>query len=194
MEDVRNHQEEHVLPAKRKPDPEFVVEAATEGQDDESSKKAKLENSVDGAVSSAAEDKKIGEGSQNDVCSVKDEEEQDEDDEEDYKFEEEEEEDEDEQSNGEAEIDRKGKAIRSDDKGKGKLVEESVHDSDSDSDSSAFGSDSDTDGESDLSDDPLAEVDLDNILPSRTRRRSVHPGVFISNAAGNPKHDGDSDA
>nr|GMC91740.1 nucleolin-like [Ipomoea batatas] len=131
MEEVRNHQEEHVLPAKRKPDPEFAVEAATEGQDDESSKKAKLENSVDGA----AEDKKIGKGSQND-----------------------------------AEIDRKGKAIRSDDKGKGKLVED------------------------DLSDDPLAEVDLDNILPSRTRRRSVHPGVFISSAAGNPKHDGDSDA
>nr|GMC97425.1 histone H2A.Z-specific chaperone CHZ1 [Ipomoea batatas]GMC99541.1 histone H2A.Z-specific chaperone CHZ1 [Ipomoea batatas] len=159
MEEVRNHQEEHVLPAKRKPDPEFAVEAATEGQDDESSKKAKLENSVDGA----AEDKKIGKGSQND-------------------------------SNGEAEIDRKGKAIRSDDKGKGKLVEESVDDSDSDSDSSAIGSDSDADGESDLSDDPLAEVDLDNILPSRTRRRSVHPGVFISSAAGNPKHDGDSDA
>nr|GLL26743.1 protein bfr2 [Ipomoea trifida] len=190
MEEVRNHQEEHVLPAKRKPDPEFAVEAATEGQDDESSKKAKLENSVDGA----AEDKKIGKGSQNDVCSVKDEEDQDEDDEEDYKLEEEEEEDEDEQSNGEAEIDRKGKAIRSDDKGKGKLVEESVDDSDSDSDSSAIGSDSDADGESDLSDDPLAEVDLDNILPSRTRRRSVHPGVFISSAAGNPKHDGDSDA
>lgn len=181
-----------MLPAKRKPDPELIAEAATEGQDDEASKKAKLENSVDGVVSSVAEDKKIGKGSQNEACSVKDEEDEDEDDEEDYKVEEEEE-DEDEQSNGEAEIDRKGKAITSDKKGKGKLVEESLDDSDSDSDSSVFGSDSDTDGESDLSDDPLAEVDLDNILPSRTRRRPVHTGVFISHAAGNPKNDGDTD-
>ncbi|PPD83222.1 hypothetical protein GOBAR_DD19862 [Gossypium barbadense] len=40
--------------------------------------------------------------------------------------------------------------------------------------------DNDSSGESDLSDDPLAEVDLDNILPSRTRRRSVHPGLHIA--------------
>nr|XP_027123914.1 nucleolin-like [Coffea arabica] len=110
--------------------------------------------------------------------------------------EEEEEEDEDEDEDGgedsddddsdaNAEIvDRKGKGIMTDDKGKGKLVEVSQDSSDS-------GSESDAD--SDLSDDPLAEIDLDNILPSRTRRRVVQPGVHISKDQGAKEDEDDSD-
>ncbi|KAF8104824.1 hypothetical protein N665_0166s0010 [Sinapis alba] len=85
---------------------------------------------------------------------------------------------EDEDDDEEEEVDRKGKGISREDKGKGKLieVEESSDDSDDEDDE-----DGDEYDESDLSDDPLAEVDLDNILPSRTRRRSIQPGVYISN-------------
>lgn len=117
------------------------------------------------------------------------EEDEDDEDEGDYEDEEEEEEDEeeddsdDEDSNGNPKIvDRKGKGIMRDAKGKGKLVEESE-------DSSDCGSESDAD--SDLSDDPLAEVDLDNILPSRTRRRVVQPGVYISTSQGTKENEDD---
>ncbi|CAN8305498.1 unnamed protein product [Cochlearia groenlandica] len=58
----------------------------------------------------------------------------------------------------------------------GKLIEE-----EEDDDSEDIDDDEDVDDESDFSDDPLAEVDLDNILSSRTRRRSSQPGLFISN-------------
>ncbi|WOL00969.1 histone H2A.Z-specific chaperone CHZ1-like [Canna indica] len=75
------------------------------------------------------------------------------------------------------------------DKGKGILVEEEREeeeeedDEDSD-DSSDVGSGDeiggDGDDDSDYVDDPLAEVDLDNILPSRTRRRDPPPpGAFF---------------
>lgn len=99
-----------------------------------------------------------------------------------------------EESNGKPEADRKGKGITRDDKGKGKLIAEEDDDGeeDSDDDSSDGGSELE-DGDSDLSDDPLAEVDLDNILPSRTRRRQVQPGVYIANDHGNDKDDDDSD-
>ncbi|KAF3435304.1 hypothetical protein FNV43_RR22391 [Rhamnella rubrinervis] len=99
-----------------------------------------------------------------------------------------------EESNGKAETDRKGKGITRDDKGKGKLIAEEDDDGeeDSDDDSGDGGSELE-DGDSDLSDDPLAEVDLDNILPSRTRRRQVQPGVYIANDHGNDKDDDDSD-
>ncbi|XP_038906649.1 pheromone-processing carboxypeptidase KEX1 [Benincasa hispida] len=96
-----------------------------------------------------------------------------------------------EKSSGKAAEDRKGKGIMKDDKGKGKLIEE---DDDDDEDSSDDGSELDSE-ESDLSDDPLAEVDLDNILPSRTRRRKVHPGVYFATDLGNDDDDSsDSDA
>ncbi|TQD89692.1 hypothetical protein C1H46_024827 [Malus baccata] len=71
------------------------------------------------------------------------------------------------------------------------LVEED--DDDSDDDSSDGGSEFE-DGDSDLSDDPLAEVDLDNILPSRTRRRQVQPGVYIANDIGNEEEDDSDDS
>ncbi|KAL0694346.1 hypothetical protein Bca4012_061526 [Brassica carinata] len=45
--------------------------------------------------------------------------------------------------------------------------------------------------EIDRKDDPLAEVDLDNILPSRTRRRSIQPGVYISNDLGGGNNEDD---
>ncbi|XP_041006037.1 prostatic spermine-binding protein-like [Juglans microcarpa x Juglans regia] len=99
---------------------------------------------------------------------------------------------------GEAEVDRKGKGIVRDDKGKGKLkVEEEDADADDEEDEDND-SDSGTDisnSESDLSDNPLAEVDLDNILPSRTRRRTVQHGVYVANDIGNNDDDSnDSDA
>ncbi|CAF2112754.1 hypothetical protein Bca4012_095594 [Brassica carinata] len=100
-------------------------------------------------------------------------------------------EDEEEEDSIEVEIDRKGKGISREDKGKGKLIEvDESDDSDDDDDDDEDGDEYD---ESDLSDDPLAEVDLDNILPSRTRRRSIQPGVYISNdRSGNHEDDDDS--
>ncbi|CAN6902109.1 unnamed protein product [Brassica oleracea] len=107
---------------------------------------------------------------------------------------EEEEEEEEEEDSIEDEIDRKGKGISREDKGKGKLIEvDESDDSDDDDDDDDDDEDGDEYDESDLSDDPLAEVDLDNILPSRTRRRSIQPGVYISNdRSGNNENDDDS--
>lgn len=108
-----------------------------------------------------------------------------EDDDNDDEDEDEEDDSNDDHSNGNAEVvDRKGKGIMTDDKGKGKLIEESE-------DSKDCGSESD--GDSDLSDDPLAEVDLDNILPTRTRSRSrvVQPGIHIADNQGVKGDDND---
>ncbi|KAL8172444.1 hypothetical protein V2J09_024248 [Rumex salicifolius] len=97
-------------------------------------------------------------------------------------------------SNGKAVIDRKGKGI---------LIEEEEEDDaedeedDSDDDDSSDGGNVSENGgdDSDFSDDPLTEVDLDNILPSRTRRRVVHPGAYIANDVGGADEDSDdSDA
>ncbi|XP_023645149.1 nucleolin [Capsella rubella] len=110
--------------------------------------------------------------------------------------EDEEEDDEEEEEEEVEEVDRKGKGISREDKGKGKLIE--VDDSDDEDDSDDDDDEGfDEDDESDFSDDPLAEVDLDNILPSRTRRRSSQPGVYISNEVcnrgGNDEDDDSSD-
>ncbi|KAM6549509.1 hypothetical protein CsatB_021185 [Cannabis sativa] len=103
-----------------------------------------------------------------------------------------------EDSNGEEEeeVDHKGKGITREDKGKGKLIveEEDEDDDDDDDDSSNGGGSELEDGDSDLSDDPLAEVDLDNILPSRTRRRQVQPGVYIANDKANAEEDDSDDS
>ncbi|RAL48000.1 hypothetical protein DM860_016201 [Cuscuta australis] len=189
MVEARNDEEECALPVKRKPDTDLLDIVTTESLNDDSSKKAKHEKFVAGVVSSNPDVKLIAEKSVSGVfCTVNDEE--DEDDEEDFQAGEEAEVD-DEFSSGEAENDRKGKAIASNYKGKGKLIEESFDDSESDS--SSFESESGTDSES-LSDDPLAEVDLDNILPSRTRRRNALPGFSIfPAAAGKAQHDSDGD-
>ncbi|KAG9446255.1 hypothetical protein H6P81_012383 [Aristolochia fimbriata] len=78
-------------------------------------------------------------------------------------------------SNGKAAID-KGKAVVVENKGKGKLLV-----TDTDSNSSSGGEEClEEDGEDNESlDDPLAEVDLSNILPSRTRRRVADPGAYL---------------
>lgn len=97
------------------------------------------------------------------------------------------EEEEDEDDEGD-EVDVKGKRILKDDKGKGKLIVEEEEDN-GDSSSDDYGNVGvPSESDSDLSDDPLAEVDLDNILPSRTRQRTARPGVFIS---GDGKDGGD---
>ncbi|KAK8479427.1 hypothetical protein V6N13_044224 [Hibiscus sabdariffa] len=96
---------------------------------------------------------------------------------EDDDYEDDDDEEEEEEENGSTPVDRKGKGI---------LIEEendSDDEEDDDDDSSDGGNESE--GESDLSDDPLAEVDLDNILPLRTRRRVVRPGVHIAKEVGN---------
>lgn len=86
----------------------------------------------------------------------------------------------------EAEEEQRQKA-RALDKGKGKMViEEEEEDSDSDSDSDDDGLAGGVVGgegdDSDFCDDPLAEVDLENILPSRTRRRAPQmPGAYLVN-------------
>nr|XP_023898808.1 nucleolin-like [Quercus suber]POE52782.1 hypothetical protein CFP56_60466 [Quercus suber] len=94
--------------------------------------------------------------------------------EEEYEVEDEDDDEDSENGDEKAVVDRKGKGIMRADKGKGKLIEEEKNDDDEDDDDSDndIGGDV-SDGESDLSDDPLAEVDLDNILPSRTRRRGL---------------------
>ncbi|PSS35317.1 Heat shock protein HSP 90-alpha like [Actinidia chinensis var. chinensis] len=178
-------QHEHTLPAKRKPDltsvDEIGIENGAENESGDSKKKQKSEFSADDTIfPSVAEEKEIDDD---------DEEEEDEYITDDDDDEDEDDEDSDEHSNGKAEVvDRKGKGILRDDKGKGKMIEESDETSD--------GLD-DSDGDSsDLSDDPLAEVDLDNILPSRTRGRVHRPGVHISDDLCNNVDDDrdDSDA
>lgn len=159
-------------------------------------KKQKSENS---SADKNCSETKIGEEEDDD-------DDDDEEEEEDYEREEDEDEDEDdededfdeEHSNGEVaiEVDRKGKGIlREDNKGKGKLIQESDDDDSSDDDDDSHGGgggvESDGNSSSDLSEDPLAEVDLDNILPSRTRRRgtSFHPGLCLSK---DPRKNGDA--
>ena len=115
------------------------------------------------------------------LAEVEDDDDDDEEEEEEYEDEDEDDDEDSENGDEKAVVDRKGKGIMRADKGKGKLIEEENDDDEDDDDSdSDIGSDV-SDGESDLSDDPLAEVDLDNILPSRTRRRTVQPGIHIVN-------------
>lgn len=98
------------------------------------------------------------------------------------------------QSDDQAEVvDRKGKGILVEDKGKGKLIAEEEHEDEDDDDDDSSNGAAQSDDDSDLSEDPLAEVDLDNILPTRTRRRVVQPGVYLANDL--PEEDSDdSDA
>ncbi|GER32343.1 F13K23.8 protein [Striga asiatica] len=87
-------------------------------------------------------------------------------------------------------VDQKGKGVVIDLKGKGKMVDEDDEDDEDDDEdgSSDDSSDSDLSGDevdgSDWEDDPLLEVDLNNILPSRTRKGGgrVNSGVrFFGN-------------
>lgn len=170
MVEVKDH-EESALHAKRKPDLNCV-----EDKEEEDPKKQKLDISDNN--SSVIEDGVDADDGESDS----DEEDEVEDSGSD-------EDDDSEQSDGKAEaVDRKGKGILVEDKGKGKLVEEEEDDDDS-SDGAAQ-----SDNDSDLSEDPLAEVDLDNILPTRTRRRVVQPGVYLSKDIPEEEDSDDSDA
>lgn len=185
MADVKAIDEGGELLDKRKLDlPKSINKAPEDEKDkDDSSKRQKIEVPAgeNGSISLAAGgDSAKSEDYVNVVAAAEDDDDDDED-EEDYNAEED--------GDGEAEIvDRKGKGIMVDRKGKGKMIEDSEDDDseghgDGDDDSS---DDSDSDFSdgldgSDLEDDPLAEVDLDNILPSRTRRSRAQPGVRISN-------------
>ncbi|KAI3793849.1 hypothetical protein L1987_36472 [Smallanthus sonchifolius] len=160
MAELNSNEEPHVLPPKRK--------QTSQTLEDDSTKKPRPDNDAPAAV----EGKTINENRNKEEIEEEEEEYEGED-EVDSEDEDEDEDDEVEHSNG---IDRKGKGIMKDDKGKGKMIEESEDDDSSDEDGGA----SESDGDDDLSDDPLAEVDLDNILPSRTRRRTAPRGVNIS--------------
>ncbi|CAI9763105.1 unnamed protein product [Fraxinus pennsylvanica] len=176
MADVKSGEEERESTVKRRPDPPESVDETLDKEEHEadSTKKQKLETLSHNDAFSCAGDEKNAELKQSSYP----EDEEEDDDEEDYEGEED---DDDELSDGEeAIVNSKGKGIASDDKGKGKgkLIEESDHDDDD----SSVDYESELSGvDSDLSDDPLAEVDLDNILPSRTRRRAAQPGLHISN-------------
>ncbi|KAK4853304.1 hypothetical protein QYF36_006894 [Acer negundo] len=87
-------------------------------------------------------------------------------------------------------VDSNGESTELDRKGKGILVEKGEDESDDD-DSSDRGSQSD--GDSDLSDDPFPVIDLDNILPSGTRRKVIQPWNYIANNLGE-RDDDDSDS
>ncbi|XP_052189430.1 uncharacterized protein LOC127799438 [Diospyros lotus] len=218
MADVKNVAEgpelQQAMPTKRKAD--LTAVGSERQENDDSVKKHRLETSARENSSSVADESKRGDedndgkhendelvkervvessGGPNSSSLAEeskldgeDDGEDDEDDEADYEGEDDDDdEDSDEHSNGKPEVDRKGKGIlKEKDKGKGKLIEES-------DDSSDGGSESSGDS-SDLSDDPLAEVDLDNILPSRTRRRVHRPGINISNHPPNNVDDDGSDA
>ncbi|CAK9183694.1 unnamed protein product [Ilex paraguariensis] len=176
MADLKD-EEEHALfsNSKRKPDLTFVDKdiALAHAAESDPNKKQKPNYCTDNNPSIPQEEK----------FDEVDEEDEHDDDEADYESEDDDddEDDDDEHSNGKAKIDSKGKGILVDNKGKGKFIEESDDLSESDCDS-------------DLSDDPLAEVDLDNILPSRTRRRAVQPGLYISKDLGKDVDDDDTHA
>ncbi|KAF5456965.1 hypothetical protein F2P56_021110 [Juglans regia] len=189
------HQEEPTLSAKRKPDLTC---------DDNPKKTTKLEAPPDNNIDSSVfkEKNNFLESSEHNSSIAQEKDckfetdllaEAEDEDEDDYDDEEEDEEDEDEDGedgNGKVEVDQRGKGIVRDDKGKGKLILEDDDDDDDEDDGSDI-----SNGESDLSDDPLAEVDLDNILPSRTRKRTIQPGVYIASDLGNNDDDSDgSDA
>ncbi|KAI3445088.1 hypothetical protein Pfo_001753 [Paulownia fortunei] len=187
MADVKTVDEGTEFPEKRKLDlPSSINKALEEDKDKaDSYKRQKIEipSEKNGSVS-LPDGENVPESDEhlNISAAAEEEDEENDEDEEDYNAEQDEDGDED--VNGEAEIvDRKGKGIMIDDKGKGKMLEDSEDDDSDgpdDDDDSSDDSDSDfSDGLDDMEDDPLAEVDLDNILPSRTRQRQVQPGVRI---------------
>lgn len=192
MADVKTVDEGGEFPDKCKLDLPISKNKALEDAEDKDdfSKRQKIEATAgkNGSVPLAADENAAkSEEHANAVAAAAVEDEDDDEDEEDYNAEQEEDGDEDVYGEATGNVDRKGKGIMVDRKGKGKMIEDSddndsdgrVDDDDDSSDDS--GSDfSDGLDESDLEEDPLAEVDLDNILPSRTRRSRAQPGVRIS--------------
>ncbi|KAF8400035.1 hypothetical protein HHK36_015909 [Tetracentron sinense] len=178
LQELRNETiEETALHAKRKPDPKCADE-------DDDRKKKRPE--ISGNNPSLVEDKLNPDEANAEADTDKDEEDGEEEDEDEDEDEEEDEDERGEHSNRKDAIDSKGKGILKEDKGKGKLKAGDG----SGEDSSDGGGQSDDD--SSLSDDPLAEVDLDNILPSRTRRRVAQPGAYLVNDLEDDSDDSDA--
>ncbi|XP_031253302.1 prostatic spermine-binding protein isoform X2 [Pistacia vera] len=161
--------EELTLPSKRKPD---LNCEENENHPNKTQKLQTLNNN-----SEISEDKTLirDKDCLNSDAQANDNEDEDEEDDDD--------DDDDVEDNGEAVLDRKGKGI---------LIEEEDDENDDDDDDSSDGG-TQSDSDSDLSDDPLAELDLDNILPSRTRRKVIQPGKYIANDLGNDDDDSDSE-
>ncbi|CAL0322738.1 unnamed protein product [Lupinus luteus] len=166
--------------------PTFTSKRKPEDTEDVSNKTPKLATDQTLQPNPASNNHNNSEKTESDVPLNDDDDDDDDDDvvDEDADDEDDDEDDDDDESN---EVDRKGKKVIRDIKGKGKLIEEEEDDSDDDDDSGGDLSGDD----SDFSDDPLAEVDLNNILPSRTRRRTAHPGVHIAGDRGNADVDDD---
>ncbi|XP_022751835.1 glutamic acid-rich protein-like [Durio zibethinus] len=167
---------EPALPVKRKPD--------VTSQDQENVPKSPKLQANDETIQAkegnySSENHALEPSGNNEEPGIDSEDEEDDDDD----YEDSDDEHDEEEENGNAAVDRKGKGI---------LIEEKKDNSDDDATDSSDGGNK-SEGESDLSDDPLAEVDLDNILPSRTRRRVVPPGVYIAKDVGNNGDGGDSD-
>ncbi|KAJ6959584.1 histone H2A.Z-specific chaperone CHZ1 [Populus alba x Populus x berolinensis] len=159
---------EPALPTKRKLDEDPFPENKQENHTNKSQKLESLTNNSPNTQEKTTDRTQTLEASfnnQNDTVQKVVEEEEDGDDEDgDY---------EDEENGEEVLVDRKGKGI---------LIEEDEDDDSSDDDGDESSElDGGDDSEEAEEDDPLAEVDLDNILPSRTRRKAVHPGVYIAN-------------
>ncbi|KAK4786167.1 hypothetical protein SAY86_002856 [Trapa natans] len=212
MAEIRSDEGERALPVKRKPDP-----ASSNASDDLPSKIIKTEDKIngnshlDGGANDSVRDEDngamktevadasgisgadLGRDEEEDEVQHCESDEDDEEDDEDY---------EDIEESARRVVDVKGKSILNDDKGKGKLIvdededeeDSDVHETD-DNDSSDSDGDVRSGSDSDWSDDPLAEVDLDNILPSRTRRRRSQSGIILADKKGNTEgNDGGTDA
>ncbi|XP_030539571.2 acidic leucine-rich nuclear phosphoprotein 32 family member B [Rhodamnia argentea] len=210
------NREEFAFPAKRKPDLPRRETEGVGGGGDRSSKSLKLEplenlnhtGGNDEKPSESGDGNAHGEGNHSGKALVPEEKpvdadapvevEEEEEEEEDGDYDDDDEEEDDDDDDDEEEEDAgdaggevyvKGKGTLKDDKGKGKMIVEEEDEDSGDSSSDDYGSVGvPSESDSDLSDDPLAEVDMDNILPSRTRQRTARPGVFI---AGDRKDGGD---
>lgn len=186
---------EHALPTKRKPDltsqdqENLPLKSQKLQTPDETIQVKEGNHSVENQTlePSVKNDSSVPESiPQNEEPSIdaKEEDAEEEVEEEDDDFEDDNDDEEEEDEDENATVDRKGKGI---------LIEEEKDSDDDDDDDDSSDGGNESEGESDLSDDPLAEVDLDNILPSRTRRGVVRPGVYIAKDAGNNAEGDDSD-
>ncbi|XP_051146930.1 uncharacterized protein LOC127262304 [Andrographis paniculata] len=180
MADVKTVDEGHQLPEKRKLDLPIITtatpEEGKEGADLKKKQKVEIPTEENGAGPHVSHENPP-EPEELQIVNADVEEEDDED----YNVEQ------DEDGHEDPEIlDRAAKVITAYDKGKGKMVAgfECDDSDDSDDDTDGDSTDSSDNGQSDedegeMEDDLLAEIDLGNILPSRTRRHQVHRGIRI---------------
>ncbi|KAK7290547.1 hypothetical protein RIF29_05047 [Crotalaria pallida] len=200
MAELKDH-DQPTFPSKRKPQDDVVEDVSNKAPKIASANPLSNNNNDDSSekVDSDASLKEEGSKNGDEVQNHQDDDHHDdEDDDDDEDGNDDDDDDEDGDDVEQEVVDRKGKGVMRDDKGKGKLIEGEEDDSDDDDDDDDSDDDDSIGGisgdESDFSDDPLAEVDLNNILPSRTRRRAAHPGgVHIADDRGNADVAGDDD-